>query len=94
MKSTLQTINEYALNDPAGLVEKAENHYDREITETASYPIHLAYLLPCQFVAQDIHNVRRRPMHHMCFYIGLPVHKSLHEKIHQNFCCHDSAQHS
>ena len=35
MKSTLQTINEYALNDPAGLVEKAENHYDREITETA-----------------------------------------------------------
>lgn len=35
MKSTLQKINEYALNDPAGLVEKAENHYDREITETA-----------------------------------------------------------
>ena len=35
MKSTLQTINEYAQNDPAGLVEKAENHYDREITETA-----------------------------------------------------------
>lgn len=35
MKSTLKIINEYALNDPAGLVEKAENHYDREITETA-----------------------------------------------------------
>ena len=35
MKSTLQTINDFALNFPEELVARAERHYDREISDIA-----------------------------------------------------------
>ena len=36
MKSTLQTINDLALNNPGELVSRAERHYDKELTEIAA----------------------------------------------------------
>lgn len=36
MKSTLQTINDLALNNPEELVSRAERHYERELAEIAA----------------------------------------------------------
>ena len=36
MRSTLQTINDLALNNPKELVDRAERHYERELAEVAA----------------------------------------------------------